>query len=330
MTLKAGIIGSGNIAGGYDMRSKVNQAIFTHAGAYLNDPRFELVAAADIDSEKLKAFADYWGVKNTFADYRALIQEQEVDVISICTPDETHFKIGEFALNHGMCKVLFIEKPICSSLESARKLVSLADLKGIKIVVNYHRRWDIAHQRVAQMIQNAEIGTIISVVGYYVRGLIHNGCTMINTLRFLLGDIIEEAEGFASAQTKADYPHSIDFTLKLKTGARCFISCIDKFGYGYSLFEIDILGTSSRIRLTNNGKQIYRAQLSENPDYSGGQVISHYETLSVNTIYNVMLRGLDDICLLFTNPEHTSINNGKEAIQDMIWLEAILKSSREK
>jgi len=91
--LRAALIGCGKMGSEYS--SDIQQSgVYSHAHAYSEHPNIELVAVCDADMRRAKACANRWGVPARFDDYREMLAVAKPDIVSICTPDETHLCIG--------------------------------------------------------------------------------------------------------------------------------------------------------------------------------------------------------------------------------------------
>lgn len=132
-------------------------------------------------------------------------------------------------------------------------MVALAREKRTGLRVSYQRRWEPLHTALAAEIRQGLIGGVTAVHGYYVKGLVHIGTTMIDTIRLLVGEP-ESARPVSSIQ-KGSYPcdSSSDIALIYPGGVTAVIQGIDGSEYSYSLFEVDILGTRGRVRITESG-----------------------------------------------------------------------------
>ncbi|MBI4305955.1 MAG: Gfo/Idh/MocA family oxidoreductase, partial [Chloroflexi bacterium] len=75
--VRVGFIGAGRIA---DL----------HALAYVNNPTGELHAVADAAPGRAKARAVQWGAKKSYADYRELLADPEVDAVEVILPHHLH------------------------------------------------------------------------------------------------------------------------------------------------------------------------------------------------------------------------------------------------
>src|SRR4029434_815657 len=79
-----------------------------HSNAYRKvwnffDLQYEpaLKAACARDEKKVKAFADKWGYQSIETDWRQLIERKDIDIIDICTPNNTHAEIANAAAQAG-------------------------------------------------------------------------------------------------------------------------------------------------------------------------------------------------------------------------------------
>lgn len=77
---------------------------------------------------------------------------QEVDAVSIATPTTTHFIYAKTSLDAG--KHIFVEKPICSNLEDAKELVSIAENNNLKIQVGHIERFNPAIMALSNILIN--------------------------------------------------------------------------------------------------------------------------------------------------------------------------------
>lgn len=141
--LRHAIIGCGRIA-----QNHVNACI---------ENGIDVVCCCDIDKEKCKSFAEKNGVDRWCDNYMALVDDDGIDSVSICTDHASHIEIA----NHFMgLKHIIIEKPISSKL----KTVSMNEISNEKIVtvVSQHR-FDYLVNFVRKIINNGDLGNITLV-----------------------------------------------------------------------------------------------------------------------------------------------------------------------
>ena len=106
--LRVGIIGTGWIAE-------------SHAPEYMKFPDVELVAMADLIPGKCQKFCDFLGIDSTninfYPDHKSMLENEQLDAVSICTYNATHAECAIDALNAGVNVLL--EKPFTVTLDEA-------------------------------------------------------------------------------------------------------------------------------------------------------------------------------------------------------------------
>lgn len=118
--LKVGIIGAGNLSS-------------RHINAYRKDNRCTVTAIADINPEQLKKTADELGIEKRYSDYRELLDDTEIDAVSIVTPTFTHKEICLYAIKKG--KHVLCEKPPAMNADEVKEVAEA--LKGYDKVFMY-------------------------------------------------------------------------------------------------------------------------------------------------------------------------------------------------
>lgn len=98
---------------------------------------------------------------NPVSDYKAILENDSIDAVSVCTPNETHFSICRDALEAG--KNVLLEKPMTTSYEDARKLLELARRNGKLICVGHIFRFNNALRKVKELLKDGYFGKIYNV-----------------------------------------------------------------------------------------------------------------------------------------------------------------------
>lgn len=149
--LGIGIIGAGGIAQG------------AHMPGYAAIPDLcEMIAVADINPDTAKAAAAKFNVKHIFTDYRELLKMDEIDAVSICTPNYLHMEPTILAFKNS--KHVLCEKPIAMNAQEARKMVEAARKAKKKFQVGYNSRFAPGNQLLKKYIEAGDLGEI-----YYAR-----------------------------------------------------------------------------------------------------------------------------------------------------------------
>ncbi len=265
--IKTAIIGCGDIAGGYD-EVKQSDGVFTHAGAYREFPDIQIVAAFDTKKERLKSFCQYWKVEKPCATLEELLNGS-YDIVSVCTPDMTHAEVMDAILKRNCTKYIWAEKPFTVSFDSAQQIIDKAKEKKVGLWLNNQRRWEPCHLKIKSLIEENAIGNIIHVNGYYVKGITHIGCTVVDTLRLLCGEVEWVMAYPPFEQGSYGQDKSLRGVLGFGNGITANIVGCDRDAYTYSIFEIDIIGTEGRIKIEDSGDMIRIYKLKEYSHYPG-------------------------------------------------------------
>ena len=185
MKYTAGIIGTGRIAGLFDTANS-KESSFSHAKVYTEIKNMDLVAACDSDEKRLEKFCKVWNIKEKFSNVEELLEKKKLDIISLCTPNDTHFLLMKTILKHdNRPRVLFVEKPICITREELTGIKKLLSKGDTKLIVNHIYRFNPALLKVKSMIEEGQLGNIVLIRAIYYGGLLNNGVHVVDTLRIL-------------------------------------------------------------------------------------------------------------------------------------------------
>jgi predicted dehydrogenase len=289
----AGIVGCGSVGSEFD-KVPGKKPIYTHAGAYYYHPKYQLVAGADIDESKLKSFSKKWNVKNVYKDFKEMLIHESLDILSICTAKEQHYQIVKRAVEKGI-KIIFCEKPFTGDVKKAEELIKLCARNKILLAINYTRRYTPGHQEVKKLIDRYALGKIQTVNCLYTKGIINNGSHVINLLQFLFGNIkrVQALSPLTKCQEiKVDY--NLDLLLYFPGGFSAFVKSLP--ARYFSLFEIDIIGTLSRIKVTESGFNIRWYNMIKSKvfpgyrelDTQGQEFKSGMEEAMINALENIV------------------------------------------
>jgi len=142
-----GIIGTGSIAG-------------DHGKALRGLPdRARIVAAADTDAERGKAFAAEFAVGKLRADYHEVLADPEVHMVCVCTPNATHPRIVVEALEAG--KSVLCEKPIAGSLAECDVIAEAQRRTGGIVSSVFGWRYGLGYRAVRELLERGVAGRVL-------------------------------------------------------------------------------------------------------------------------------------------------------------------------
>ena len=323
--LEVAIIGAGNIAGGYDSKKILNDGgVYSHAGAYKAHGAFSLRSVYDVDEAASKKFQKEWGITQALFGEESFCQTYH-DIVSICTPDATHFAYAERLIKSNCCKTLFIEKPLSNDAKKVEYIAKLARISGINVVINFQRRHEEVHKKLLEEI-SACIDSVLSVSAYYTKGLCHIGVTLIDTLRFFFGNP-SSVQAFNRVYNYEINDYSYEFmmfytyfSVVIKT------SDVERDFYNYHLFELDILFRKKRIVIHDNSQRIKTVPITSYA-YSGVNVLNERIAQYADTSYKYSM--LNSIAYIYDvtvgNICHT-INTPDSSFNNLLIINAVVES----
>lgn len=295
-TFRAAILGCGRIGSTF-AAARDALGIYTHAEAYATFPRTELVAVGDSDPARLAACAEQWKVPARYLSAEALFAEAAPEIISICTPDETHFELARLAMAAPATRAILLEKPLATRLEDARTLVAEARQRDIVIAVNYSRRYAASHVALREALRAGAVGRVQAVNGFYTKGVAHNGTHWFDLARFFFGEI-NNVRGFASRPFTVEDP-TLDARIEFSSGATAYLHGCDE--NAFAIFEMDIVGTAGRIRLVDSGHEFESFVVADSPHYVGYRRLSHAEGIA-GGLRDVTLHAVEDLVACLETP----------------------------
>lgn len=197
-------------------------------------------------------------------------------MVSICLPDELHCA-ALLALAEKPIRFIFLEKPAVRTLAEADKVRKLYCELPVKVQVNYTRRFVPEIRSIREAIRNGIYGKFLTGIGYYGKGLLHNGSHMVDLLQFLVGEVGKVAGISEGADFYEDDP-SMSALLTMRSGGIFYLRHIDS--RKFHIFELDLTFESKRIRIYELGTMIEEYSVGDNQLFEG------YRTLNKDTEYS--------------------------------------------
>ena len=117
-----------------------------------------LKAACARSADKIKPFADQWGYESVETDWKKLVERKDIDVIDICTPNNTHKEIALAAAASG--KMILCEKPLAMNAAEAKQMTEAVEKAKVPNMVWYNYRRVPAVTLAKQLIDEGRLGKI--------------------------------------------------------------------------------------------------------------------------------------------------------------------------
>lgn len=123
-----------------------------------NNSKIRLAALADINTEKGNEYGKNFGI-NIYEDYKHMIEKENLNAVSIATPDHLHGEIALYALKQGLH--VLVEKPLAVCSVRSLEMVNLAKKNGLLLQVDFHKRYDPYHLEIKQLTDSQKFGKFL-------------------------------------------------------------------------------------------------------------------------------------------------------------------------
>jgi len=228
----------------------------------------KLVACADIEIDRARALASKFSAEST-ADWREILQRDDVDVVIVATINSLLAEISAAALGAG--KHVLVEKPAARNVAELDSVIAAQKRSGKLVHVGFNHRYHPALQQAKQLLDEGALGEMMFVRGRYGHGgrvgyekewradpklagggeLIDQGVHLIDLARIFVGDFAH-VEGFATTSFWK-MPVDDNAFLLLRTRdvkiASLHVSCTE----WKNLFSFEIYGRRAKLHAEGLG-----------------------------------------------------------------------------
>lgn len=160
-TIKIGIIGWGFMGRTHAHALRAMPLFYPGAGF-----RAEIAGICSRRLEKAREAAKELNVPYYTDDYRQLLAREEIDAVSVCTPNALHEEIALAALKAG--KHLYIDKPLADTAQGARRIADQAEKSGVFTRMVFNNRYLPVTLRARELVDQGRIGRVLSFEGRYL------------------------------------------------------------------------------------------------------------------------------------------------------------------
>ena len=317
--LKIGIIGCGGIAR-------------AHINGYAQNGNVELVAFCDVRKDNAQQRANEFKGRS-YTDYKKMIEEEELDGISICTPPFTHKEIAVEVLNKGIN--VFCEKPLAVSINEAKEMVGSAHNNEVLLMTAFKFRFFDEILRAKQLISQGEIGKIIMFRNMFggtvdmskrwfskkeISGggvLIDNGVHAVDLFRFLFGEVKNVSARVATFIQDIEVEDTARILLEMESGSFGTVDLSWSIPYPQP-FYLEVYGSEGSIMV---GWDILRYQTNKTKKWTevrGGPKEENAFIKEINHFVNC-IKGRE-----------TPIVSGVDGLRALEIIEAAYRSNEEK
>jgi len=261
-----------------------------HAKIFASHPYSKLIAVADLNREKAKEVAIRYKAKSYFTDYQSMLKDEEIEAVGIATPDFAHKEPTVATAEAG--KHILLEKPLATTLEDMESIVKAVKKNKVKIMIDFHNRWNPPFVIAKETIAEGKLGQLISayfrlndtifvpteMLPWAAKSSIlwFLGSHVIDTLRWILSDEIDRVYSVSRSEVLIkkgiNVPDIFQTILEFKKGVIASIEnnwVVPNTNPNVNDFKFNILGSKGMISMdlsNNQAIERYFQYGSDHPD----------------------------------------------------------------
>lgn len=218
----------------------------------------EIAAVCDINTERLHATSDKYGVERRYIDYQKMVEEIAPDAVYVIGQPHIMYDLWIWCLEHGLN--LYIEKPMGVTVHQARVLAYLAEKKGCITQVSFQRR--VSPMVTMLRDECLKRGPIFHAVcrfykcelGPYLRAfspMVGDGVHVVDTLRWMCGGQIAEVQSLTKRVRVPDINY-ISAILRFDNGSTGVM--MNTWASGRRIFDVEMHAPGVCVEAEHEGK----------------------------------------------------------------------------
>jgi len=200
----------------------------------------DVCAICDWKKENIQKALPDFPIEHSYSDHKELLENEDVDIISVVTNGPTHAAITIDASNAGIKRIL-CEKPMGTSLQLAQDIIDVCNKNNTRLAVNHIKRYSLDYKKIKELIGSGIIGDLRHM--YFScgnTGLGNFAIHFFDIARYLTDSEPEWTIGFID-DTATPNPRGKEFAdpggygiIRFKNGVRLFIDSSEDTGVQYS------------------------------------------------------------------------------------------------
>ncbi len=307
-----------------------------HSQGWRVAPRFFDLAADPVmdvvvgrNAEAVAAAAEKWGWQESATDWREVIARDDIQIVDIVTPGDSHAEIAIAALEAG--KHVLCEKPLANTVEEAEAMAAAAEkaaAKGVKSMLGHTYRRVPATTLARDMVREGKVGEIHQVRAVYLQDWLVDptvplawrlqkhlagsgalgdiGAHIIDLTQYITGQKLQTVSGTIETIIKERPILESSSGLGGKGGAELGEVTVDDVALFIGRFETGVLGTFEATRFATGRKNALRVEVSG----SKGAIAFDLERLNELEFYDLTRPSTEQgfTRIYVTEPEHPYIS----------------------
>ena len=229
-------------------------------------PNVEVVGVCDVFEDRARALATEYQAK-PYTSLAAMLDESELDALTICTPPALHADMTELAAQFGVH--VLCEKPMAGSVQDCQRMIDVSQEYGIKLMIGLKKRFDPYYEYIRRLFRESDKPPMWATIRYalgrvdkdwfWQEGdgsgpLLENAVHQFDALRSIFGDVhrISAEGGTFFLAERAPVPDVAAVSLRFVSGAVASLG----IGYGceWSMAREEVLYASEQYVIELQGR----------------------------------------------------------------------------
>ena len=296
--------------------------------------RVEIVAACDLDPNRVQQAQQKYGFAWAFASLEEMIEGADWEVGVVCTPTPVRLQVVNTLAGAG--KHIFVEKPFADTYDEAAEMVRICNVAGVAIAVDQNFRYHFPFRHARELVEEGVIGKVVSLIhqdlifrqdkGWRTQTKRHAmsvmGVHWFDGFRLIVQDEPESISCFTRSSPAIDCVGETEALVQLRFRNGVVVSYVESFSTPRRRAETVVVGEQGSLVLDYDGISLYTKennsaakQTWENPYRGAAKPESAFACL------NELLSALEE--------EREPSNSGHDNLKTIELLDAAYRSADE-
>ena len=138
-----------------------------HLEGYQQEPRARIMAVAGLDEDRCAQLVQTFNIPHRYRDYRDMLENPEIDAVSVAVPNHLHAEVAIAALEAG--KHVLVEKPLARTIEEAERIVCAGEASGKVLGTIFDKRGRGDMEYVGTLARSGYFGDLYYVKAFWIR-----------------------------------------------------------------------------------------------------------------------------------------------------------------
>ena len=315
------------------------ELIIGHAACLALMDHVEVAGYCDIVPDLLQEFGnnwrDRWPDAKPYTDYKQMLAEANLDILTVGTSDNRHADMVVDAANSGV-KAIMCEKPLATTMDDANRMIKACEDNGVPLSVGHTKSWDPMYHKIRDMVRDRGIGQVKSItatMGGPRAMMFRNGTHRVHGMVFfadsepthvmgLLEEGFDHWDQYRGDGGKTpDGEPGVTGIIKFANGVRAYFDCTKN---ALDTSSISITGTTGKITFVLSSGMATLEGVDE-----GGETISRtIKPMGIVSNYQTMgyVAAYEELIALAESGGGESVGSGRQARHVVQIMTGFLKS----